>query len=211
MDLAKLFESNSSKAKVFFFVNKKQTRDSNEAITTKKSIKSLVTMGEADTCYLKASELYKTLITTLPISDIDDAWLTFKAHQKEAIEEYGKLTRALIHSTDNKDLKQVMGFVTFIGLLFREHLVDSDIIQNWLENILTHQHRNYFQQTLMHVIKDTVKLSIENGIMDNATGYINKALFDHNFYEEEEQVVTASKEQIKGFQRLNKKWAWKFL
>lgn len=206
MDLLKLFKNGSEPmGRVFIFANDMPNREKENSINNSKELRNLVTMGDPDTCYQKVSEVYKTLITTLSVNDIDDAWSTFKRFQKEAIEEHGKITKVLIHSTDVKDQKQVMGFVTFIGLLFRKHLVDTEIVQNWIENILLHDHRKFFRTALIHLVKDTVKKSIANGIMDNATAVLNKAIMEQNLCEEEERVVFASKEQIEGFQRLNRR------
>lgn len=207
--MSKLFKSGSSSdARVFFFESNKPTQDSTSFIKTKKDLKMLalsLVNCDPDSCYQKAGELYKTLITTQPANDIDDAWWNFKKFQEDTIQEYGELVKALIHSTDCKDLRKVMSYVTLIGLLFRNHLVETETVYTWIESILLHQTRPYFRTGLMIVIKDKVKESIENGVWDNGTSFLNKVILDHNLYEEEERDETASKEEIVRFQRLNRR------
>lgn len=148
--------------------------------------------------YLCALNAHKKFL----LARFDNVWLMSKSVLKVVIFDMRKLFEQTDLSVIVDRQSSILGLSTFIGLLYDKHLVDANVALAWIEEVLKPKYLNVSRLNMLQVIKKRVKMSIENGDMSNVTAKLNKAILDANLYEDENhEIVTASKEQIREFNR----------
>lgn len=159
---------------------------------------SLKVLKDPEESYFCADYAQKKILTALS----EDVWLTSIESLKKVVKEVENSTELTISSPNSEDQAKIVGFSTFIGLLYVKHLVDADVIYDWLGKILKANPLHVARINMLEVVKDKVKKDIENGCMDEDTFLLNKAIVDAKLYEEENyEMETASKVDIVEFNR----------
>lgn len=159
---------------------------------------SLKVLKDPEESYFCADYAQKKILTALS----EDVWLTSIESLKKVVKEVENTTELTISSPNSEDQAKIVGFSTFIGLLYVKHLVDADVIYDWLGKILKANPLHVARINMLEVVKDKVKKAIENGCMDEDTFLLNKAIVDAKLYEEENyEMEAASKVDIVEFNR----------
>lgn len=123
-----------------------------------------IVLNDPKSAYFCARKAYKTMAFLSPQNSLKNPFKSFREHMDEIIFRFTEDVFGLLYSPYLSHQRQLMGFITFTGLLFNKHLVNENFIYSLLQIIMEHGTNFFYQLTLENLMKD--RMLMEEGSLD---------------------------------------------